>query len=346
VALITQANEGEANYLSNAKSSSRAKQPTTSRKNPLMKPPIPGARPWIMTIPGSTEDPREGRIESYMLPPNEETAQFVPPTDPDWLTTTKMGELVMALDADMNVLIVGDAGVGKTAMIKQMCAIRNWPFRRVNLSEGVRESDLFGRWVARGKEMVWVKGPVQVAVEQGHVLLLDEIDFANPSYLVALRALMETDQRQLQLLACDGSVLTPHPQFRVVATANSIGNENRLDYAGANLMNLADLDRYNWTIQLEHLEAAQEIGLLLRKAPGLAKEMAENMVKVVTMVREANANQETTFPFGFRSLLKWAKNYLLIPHANYSLGTSVLAMLDPLEQEYVRGVSEKVFGRN
>jgi cobaltochelatase CobS len=289
-----------------------------------------------------------GNLETYELLPNPETSMHIPPVDPDWLINTNMKQLILGIDANMNILLTGDAGVGKTTLVQQMAAMRSWPFTRIPLSEGVKESDLFGRWRTRDRETVWIKGPVQTAVEQGHILLLDEIDFADPSHLVAMRGLLEPDHRMLRLMGCDGSVVKAHPQLRICATCNSIGNANRLNYSGANMMNLADLDRFDWTIKMGHLDPDKEISLIMRKVPSVEKAIVEGMVKVAGLVRKANKEGETSYPFGLRAMLKWARAYRLYPqtHVGFALQGAVLDSLDPHEATFVKEIYKTVFGKH
>ncbi len=311
-------------------------------------------------------------LRTYRLP-DTEAAVWVPPVDPTWLLTGDMHQLVLAIDSNLNVLLVGDQGVGKTEIVKQMCALRNWPCTRVMMSEGVREADLFGRWTAHNNSMVWLRGPVQRAVEEGHVLLIDEIDFADPGHLVALRGLLEVNNRLLMLNGKDGSVVKPHPQFRICAAANSIGNSNKLNFVGAREMNHADLRRFGWTIRMTHFEFDMqdttkqlEVDIIMQKLKSTAGASLPNgmtvggvtvswdqirstvlrMVKVANLCRGANKNSEIMYSFGISDTIQWAMNYLLLANAGVALLASVLHKLDSDDFTVIEKIHMAEFGES
>ncbi len=97
----------------------------------------------------------------------------------------------------------------------------------------------------KGGETVWVDGVLPVAMRAGHWLIIDEIDFVEPAIIAVLTAVLEPGGRLL-LKEKGDEIVTPHPAFRLFATANAAGAMSvyRHLYQGANLLNEAFLDRW------------------------------------------------------------------------------------------------------
>ena len=106
-------------------------------------------------------------------------------------------------------------------------------------------------------------GVLPKAMKEGHILLLDEITTAEPGILLALQAVLEPKGR-LVLTEKGGEVIMPHPDFRVVATDNTLGTDGTTSpiYAGRNNHDASLLDRFPAVINMAYLPVAQEIGLI------------------------------------------------------------------------------------
>ena len=76
------------------------------------------------------------------------------------------------------IYISGLSGNGKTFMVEQACAKMNREFIRVQINPETDEDDLLGGFRLINGETVFAKGPVLKAMENGAILLLDEIDRA------------------------------------------------------------------------------------------------------------------------------------------------------------------------
>ena len=72
--------------------------------------------------------------------------------------------------------ISGLSGNGKTFMVEQACAKVGKEFIRVQINPETDEDDLLGGFRLINGETVFSKGPVLKAMENGAILLIDEID--------------------------------------------------------------------------------------------------------------------------------------------------------------------------
>ncbi len=99
-------------------------------------------------------------------------------------------------------------------------------------------------------------------------LVLDEYDAGRPDVMFVLQRVLEHEGR---LTLMDQSrVLQPHPSFRLLATANTVGlgNLNGL-YHGAQRLNHAQIDRWNVVASLDYLPPEEEVAIVLARVPGL-----------------------------------------------------------------------------
>jgi cobaltochelatase CobS len=89
-------------------------------------------------------------------------------------------------------------------------------------------------------------GPLAVAMREGHLLLINEVDLADPAELAGLNDVLEG--RPLVITQNGGEIIKPHPMFRVVVTGNSTGSGDASGlYQGVMMQNLAAMDRYRFT---------------------------------------------------------------------------------------------------
>lgn len=213
--------------------------------------------------------------------------------------------------------ITGSTGTGKTESVKQLAALLNMPVYEVNGHARLESPELFGHYVLRGQETVWLDGPLTAAARNGGILLVNEIDLLDPSTATGLNTVL--DGAPLQIVET-GELVPVHPAFVFVATANTAGSGDSTGlYQGTLAMNAAFMDRFV-VFQADYLDAETERQILLKACPNLPEDIAGKMVEVAGMVRslvdgkslgkdlDAQLSGVTfTVPLSTRSLLKWAK---------------------------------------
>jgi cobaltochelatase CobS len=140
-------------------------------------------------------------------------------------------------------LLTGPTGSGKTSLVCQIAARLNWPVQSVTCHGRMELSDLIGQFILRDGNTAWVDGPLAVAMKEGQILILNEIDLMDPSELAGLNDVIEG--QPLVIAQNGGDVVRPHPKFRVFATGNSAGAGDATGlYQGILRQNLAFLDRF------------------------------------------------------------------------------------------------------
>ncbi|KAK3703625.1 AAA ATPase midasin [Vermiconidia calcicola] len=145
------------------------------------------------------------------------TFSFEPPT-----TKVNATRILRALHLPKPVMLEGNPGVGKTALITAIADAIGMPLARINLSEQTDLLDLFGSDVpvegSQAGTFIWRDAPFLRAMKQGEWVLLDEMNLASQSVLEGLNACL--DHRGEVYIPELGQKFTRHPDFRVFAAQN------------------------------------------------------------------------------------------------------------------------------
>ena len=156
--------------------------------------------------------------------------------------------LAAAVAANVNIMLVGPAGSGKTTAAKKVAEALGLPFYGTGAINS--EYKLTGFIDAQGRI---VSTAFRQAFEHGGVFLFDEYDGSLPGAVLPFNAAMANDWMDFP----DGCVKR-HPDFRIIAGANTFGTGADRQYVGRNQLDAASLDRFailEWPYD-EALEAA------------------------------------------------------------------------------------------
>ena len=250
-------------------------------------------------------------------------------------------DVMDSIHQGQSVILTGGAGVGKTTHITQLASRINQPLLRINFNGETRMSDLIGKVHVVNGETRWVDGVLPMAMRRGWWLLLDELDFAEPAVLSLLHPVLE-DESILVLKENNGEIIRPHSNFRIFATANSIGamSDRSNDFSGTNTMNEAFLDRWQ-VMMVNNLPVSEEIKVLRCAAPGLKPAWARKIAEYAKKSRDGG-DASHTGNFSTRKSIAWAKKSSL--HRDPVKGAK-LAWLDkmPLSEQDPVERSLKVF---
>jgi len=197
------------------------------------------------------------------------------------------------MEQNRNVLLTGATGSGKTTLVRHFCAKHKLPYKRVSLNGGATVEDLVGHYILKNNETVWVDGILTSAVKNGWVLAIDEINSAPAEILFVLNSLTD-NERVLILSSKDGETITPHPNFRCVATCNPSDE----GYAGVNELNEALKDRFV-SIIIDYNDKVEE---RILKEMELSSEVRDDIMKFTKYVRESYAKGELITPWSTRSI--------------------------------------------
>lgn len=219
-----------------------------------------------------------------------------------------------ALKARKNILIVGPTGCGKSSLMVNICARLNEGMEIASLDGETSTDNLIAKMLiteSNGQAVTSVSfGPALRAYRDGKILLLEEVDMANPDILASLHRIMETQSSFYTCNVGSGEVVKRHAKFGVAATANTIGSgEDSFIYAGTKPLNQAFMNRFSLTVRMNYLPEDLEVKVVVSKTD-LPRDIAHKMVEVANEVRLAkktSSNQQLVSTISTRDLIEWGQ---------------------------------------
>ena len=181
--------------------------------------------------------------------------------DPTFVPWGSYVDIIKVIKSEMfyPVYISGLSGNGKTFMVEQAAAKLNREFIRVQINPETDEDDLIGGFRLVNGETVFQKGPVLKAMENGAVLLLDEIDRAT-NKIMCLQGILEGKP---VLVKKTGEIVSPAPGFNILATANTKGKGSEDGrFTAASIIDEAFLERFTISVDQKFASPAIEKKIL------------------------------------------------------------------------------------
>ena len=245
------------------------------------------------------------------------------------------------------VIVQGYHGTGKSTHIEQVAARLNWPCVRINLDAHISRIDLIGRdaiVLRDGLQVTEVReGLLPWALQHPVALVFDEYDAGRPDVMFVIQRVLETEGK-LTLLD-QNRVIRPDPNFRLFATANTVGlGDTSGLYHGTQAINQAQMDRWNIVVQLNYLPAQVESEIVLAKTAGASPEMVANMVKVADLTRQGFINGDISTVMSPRTVITWAQNTAIFKDPGFAFRLSFLNKCDETERMLVAEYYQRVFG--
>ncbi len=135
-----------------------------------------------------------------------------------------------------NVWLTGPAGSGKTSACRQIAEALDLDFRFISVCLQTDKCDILGYKDLQGLMQV---SEFRHCWQNGGVFLLDEADKGSPNTLAVLQAAADADH-----CAFADGIIDKHPNFRLVASANTYGNGADQIYVGSIQLDGGFLDRF------------------------------------------------------------------------------------------------------
>lgn len=186
---------------------------------------------------------------------------LIPEVDPLYVSWGHFSSIKQIVQSGMffPVYITGLSGNGKTLMVEQVCAELSKKLYRVNITTETEEDDLLGGFRLVNGETVWSDGPVVRAMQDGALLLLDEVDLGDEK-LMCLQPILEGKGVFLKKI---NKFIKPAPGFNIIATANTKGQGSEDGkFVGTNVMNEAFLERFPLTFEQPYPNRTVEKNIL------------------------------------------------------------------------------------
>ena len=287
------------------------------------------------------------------MPAFSQKTEYVPDLDETYCFDHDTTLAIMVAFAhNRRLLIQGYHGTGKSTHVEQVAARLNWPCIRVNLDSHISRIDLIGKdaiVLKDGKQVTEFRdGILPWALQSPIALVFDEYDAGRPDVMFVIQRVLEVDGKMT--LLDQNRVLRPHPAFRLLATANTVGLGDTTGlYHGTQQINQGQLDRWNLVTTLSYLPHNEETAIVLSKCPDYDKD-AEGQQTISSMVRVADLSRagfmagDISTVMSPRTVITWAENNLIFGDIGTAFRMTFLNKCDELERTTVAEYYQRCFG--
>ena len=280
-----------------------------------------------------------------------EPSDRVPVLDPTYKFDPDTTLAILAgFQYNRRVIIQGYHGTGKSTHIEQVATRLNWSCVRVNLDSHISRIDLIGKDAIKIRDGVQVtqfqEGILPWALRNPTAIVFDEYDAGRADVMFVIQRVLESDGK-LTLLD-QNEVITPHPSFRLFATANTVGLGDTTGlYHGVQQINQAQMDRWSLVVTLNYLSHDAETAIVLSKAPhynnAKGRKTIAQMVTVADLTRTAFMNGDLSTVMSPRTVINWALNAEIFRSVGYGFRLTFLNKCDELERQTVAEFYQRCF---
>ena len=280
-------------------------------------------------------------------------SEHVPDIDPSYRFNPDVTLALLAgFSRNRRVMVQGLHGTGKSTHIEQVAARLNWPCMRINLDGHISRMDLVGRdaVVLRNGQQVteFQEGIVPWALQRPMALIFDEYDAGRPDVMFVIQRVLE---RNGTFTSMDQNrVLRPDANFRLFATANTVGQGNLNGmYHGAQRLNHAQIDRWNIVVSLNYLPRDEEVAIVQANVPLYAdaagREMVNAMVAVAELTRKGFRVGDLSTLMSPRTVITWAENLEIFRDPALAFKLTFVNKCDEAERPVVAEYFQRCFNR-
>ena len=278
--------------------------------------------------------------------------EYVPKIDPDYKFDKDTTLAILAgFSFNKRVLIQGYHGTGKSTHIEQVAARLNWPCIRVNLDSHISRIDLIGKdaiVLRDGKQVTeFREGILPWALQNSVALVFDEYDAGRADVMFVIQRVLEVDGK-LTLLDSN-KVIHPNPNFRLFATANTVGLGDTTGlYHGTQQINQGQMDRWSIVSTLNYLSHEDEVNIVTAKLPQFAdkdgQEKVAAMVRMADLTRKGFMSGDLSTVMSPRTVITWAENTSIFGDMTLAFRLSFLNKCDEIERPTVAEYYQRCFG--
>ncbi len=253
--------------------------------------------------------------------------------------------LLHAVDEELNVMMKGESGVGKTALVKQVCKEKNLKMKYFSCSTIDPFADLVGIPVPKGDHVQYLR---EKAIGEAEIVFFDEL---NRSHRRVRNAVMEI----IQFQSLNGD---PLPNLRMAwAAVNPVTEEyhtEELDKALSDRFHLNIEVPYEMNVEYFTQKYSANIAMIAAEWWSDLTEEARSVFSprrldyAIEMILNPKISIEYLQPFGETIPLTPLQNQILSAHKNLSVDTiledkekyvKILSKTDDFDAEYYDVVS-------
>ena len=287
------------------------------------------------------------------VPAFAERCEHVPQVDEAYRFNPQVTLAILAGFAhNRRVVIQGLHGTGKSTHIEQVAARLNWPCVRVNLDGHISRLDLVGKDIITlqdGKQVTqFQEGILPWSLQRPVAIVFDEYDAGRPDVMFVIQRVLE---REGSFTLLDQKrVIQPHAFFRLFATMNTLGQGNLSGlYHGTQMLNHAQLDRWNLVTTLNYLAPAEEAAIVLARVPAMdtpqGRHQIDAMVALASLTRKGFEVGDLSLLMSPRTVITWAENVQIFHDLKLAFELSFFNKCEPAERAIVAEYFQRCFGQ-
>lgn len=196
--------------------------------------------------------------------------------------------LKYAQEVRKNVLLFGDTGPGKTAMVMAFAAAEQLPLVTIPCNGGIDPNSFWGSYVfdeATGQPK-WQESDVTLVIRHGGVLYLDEPNFMPPKTAAAFHPLLDA-RRMVTIMERGNQRVMAHDSTFIIGSYNP-------DYEGTRPLNKAFRNRFKIKV---HIDYSDEVEAKLVMMPVV--------LEIAHKVRAARRNGDIDTPVSTNMLVEF-----------------------------------------
>ncbi|KAI0769070.1 midasin [Trametes elegans] len=222
-------------------------------------------------------------------------------------TRDNVMRVVRACQLQKPIMLEGSPGVGKTSLVAALANMCGYHLCRINLSDQTDLVDLFGSDLpVEGGEpgqFAWKDAEFLRALQEGHWVLLDEMNLAPQSVLEGLNAVL--DHRGTVYIPELGRSFVRRPSFRIFAAQNPLSQGG-----GRKGLPKSFLNRFT-KVYVQEMSSADLLLICQNLFPTYPSEILEKMITYMgvlneeTMIKRSFAREGAPWEFNLRDVIRW-----------------------------------------
>jgi midasin len=222
-------------------------------------------------------------------------------------TLSNAMRVMRACQLNKPILLEGSPGVGKTSLVTALASVVGQTLSRINLSDQTDLIDLFGSDLpveggAPGL-FAWKDAEFLRALQEGHWVLLDEMNLAPQAVLEGLNSVL--DHRGIVYIPELGRSFQKHPSFRIFAAQNPQNQGG-----GRKGLPKSFVNRFT-KVYVEELRPKDQFLISRHLFPDYPIDWLEGMITFTSQLNEeivrkkAFAREGGPWEFNLRDLIRW-----------------------------------------
>lgn len=270
----------------------------------------------------------------------------------------KLAAYLFARESGKRVFLTGHTGTGKSTWIAQVDARTRQGNIRVNLDDNLERMDLIGSLEVKvddqGKQHTCFSyGILPQAMRLPVTFQLDEADAIRGGTSFLFQPVLEGGS--LRILENGGEIVNPHPWFRVVANGNTTGqgDETSLYAASVQQQSAAQMDRYNYFLQIDYMSAGEEAEMIRRIVPAFDGSDSQGfLTSFIEDYRKAFIQGEVIMPLSPRTTVTIAEcasffegKAASVKHAfRMALQYTLMEKANQSDKAVINGIADRLLG--